>query len=127
MDKSPRFWGEPPQNKSDTIAQTHRSHGDGMEKHSKEAIAKILDAPLNVVMLSQILFTKITEHPLWDCRRAPHALFVDCVYLVCRHKKVKITSRHISEKTKEYFGIGTQPRPNEWCKDYAAIVEEVLN
>jgi hypothetical protein len=125
-EKSPWNYGEPPQNKSEIIAQTTLSHGMGMEEHSKKSIAKILDVPLNVLMLSEILFNKITENPLWDCRRAPHALFVDCIYLVCKHKKIKITSREISEKTKEYFGVGTQPRPNEWCKDYAFIVGAVL-
>ena len=109
-----------------TIAQTTLSHGMGMEEYSKKAIIQILGVPLNVAMLSDILFDKITKSPLWDCRRSPHALFVDCIYLTCKHKKIKLTSREVSEKTRKYFGVGTQPRPNEWCKDYAIIVETVL-
>ena len=124
--KGPWNYGDPPQNKSDIIAQTTLSHGMGMEEHSKDAIKQILGGHLNVVILSEILFKKITEHQLWDCRRAPHALFVDCVYLVCKHKSIKMTSRDVAKKTREYFGVGTQPRPNEGCKDYDFIVNEVL-
>jgi len=126
MTKGPWNYGDPPQNKSEIIAQTTLSHGMGMEEHSKQAISKILGVPLNVIMLSEILFNKITEHHLWDCRRAPHALFVDCIYLVCKHKKIKMTSREVSDKTKEYFGVGTQPRPNDWKNDYEFILNEVL-
>ena len=116
---------QPTHDKSETVMNTAISHGYGVD--SKRTIAKVLGVPLNVIMLAQILFDRVTEHELWDCRRAPHALFVDCIYIVCRHKKVKITSRQIAQKTKEHFGVGTQPRPGEWSKDYSFIVDTVLS
>ena len=114
-----------PKDKSAIIALTAVTHGNGF--NTREDIVKVLGIPLNVVMLSEILFERVTSHPEWDCRRAPHALFVDCLYLVCKHKKIKLTSRFVAEKTKEFFGVGTQPRPNDWCKQYSFIVETVLS
>jgi hypothetical protein len=110
--------------KAETIALTSLAHGLGTD--STKAMADALNLPLNILMISRILHKSVLEHELWDCRRAPHALFIDCLYLVCKFKKVKVTAREMSAKTKDYFGVGTQPRPNEWCKDYAFIVDGVL-
>lgn len=110
--------------KKETIMMTNLAHGLGAD--TTKEMADALNLPLNVLMISRILHKSVKEHELWDCRRAPHALFIDCLYLVCRFKKIKVTAREMSAKTKECFGIGTQPRPNEWCKDYAFIVDGVL-
>ena len=110
--------------KKDTIMMTNLAHGLGAD--TTKEMADALNLPLNVLMISRILHKSVKEHELWDCRRAPHALFIDCLYLVCKFKKIKVTAREMSAKTKECFGVGTQPRPNEWCKDYAFIVDGVL-
>lgn len=116
--------GKEPRSKAETIAMTSIAHGLGTD--STKAMADSMNLPLNILMISRILHKSVLGHELWDCRRAPHALFIDCLYLVCKFKKVKVTAREMSAKTKAYFGVGTQPRPNEWCKDYAFIVDGVL-
>ena len=56
----------------------------------------------------------------------PHALFVDCVYVVAKRTGVKITSRGIASKTKTALGIGTQPRPREWTTQFDFLIDKVL-
>lgn len=111
------------ENKSEIVKRTSAVHSED----TTSDIARALHIPVNVLILARILHTKVINHPLWDCRRSPHALFVDCIYIVSKHKKMKMTSRNIAQTTKDYFGVGTQPRPNEWCIDYAFIVDEVLD
>ena len=111
------------ENKSEIVKRTSTVHSED----TTSDIARALHIPVNVLILARILHTKVINHPLWDCRRSPHALFVDCIYIVSKHKKMKMTSRNIAQTTKDYFGVGTQPRPNEWCIEYAFIVDEVLD
>tara|TARA_R110000744_G_C19118889_1_gene535694 strand:- start:19 stop:423 length:405 start_codon:yes stop_codon:yes gene_type:complete len=89
-------------------------------------IAQILGLPLSVIMLAKILQDKVIDSPMWDCKRSPHSLYIDCIYVIAKRKGVKITSRGIASLTKEAFGIGTQPRPNEWLSVFEPIVNEVL-
>ena len=108
--------------KSEIVKQTYETHvEDGTKK-----IASALGLPLRVVVLASLLQKEVEAHPYWDCRRTPHALFVDCVYVVAKRTGVKITSRGIASKTKTALGIGTQPRPREWTTQFDFLIDKVL-
>ncbi len=116
--------GKPEQviGKSEIVKQTYETHVEDATKK----IASALELPLNVIVLAKLLQARISEHPHWDCRRTPHALFVDCIYVVAKKVGVKITSRGIAQKTKTVLGIGTQPRPREWTGQFDSVIKELL-
>ena len=108
--------------KSEIVKHTYDTHVEDATKK----IAHALQLPLNIIILSNLLQKLIEGHPHWDCRRTPHALFVDCVYVVAKRTGVKITSRGMVEKTKIALGIGTQPRPKEWTGQFEFLIKQVL-
>ena len=116
--------GKPEQviGKSEIVKQTYETHVDD----GKRKIAASLELPLKVIVLAELLQNEVQKHPHWDCRRTPHALFVDCVYIVSKKIGVKVTSRGIATKTKEALGIGTQPRPREWSSQFQELIDKVL-
>tara|TARA_R100001440_G_scaffold8504_4_gene16262 strand:+ start:1714 stop:2094 length:381 start_codon:yes stop_codon:yes gene_type:complete len=118
--------GKPEQviGKSEIVKQTYETHVDVTD--GKKKIAASLGLPLKVIVLAELLQSKVQKHPHWDCRRTPHALYVDCIYIVCKKIGVKVTSRGIATKTKEALGIGTQPRPREWSSQFQELIDKVL-
>ena len=116
--------GKPEQGigKADILKQTYETHVEDATKK----IASALELPLNVIVLATLLQKEVQAHPLWDCRRTPHALFVDCIYIVAKRVGVKVTSRGIASKTKSALGIGTQPRPKEWSVQFDFLIRKVL-
>jgi|TARA_R100000231_G_C5302913_1_gene158134 transcription initiation factor TFIIIB Brf1 subunit/transcription initiation factor TFIIB len=116
--------GKPEQviGKSEIVKQTYETYVDD----GKRKIATSLELPLKVIVLAELLQNEVQKHPHWDCRRTPHALFVDCIYIVSKKVGVKVTSRGIATKTKEALGIGTQPRPREWSSQFQELIDKVL-
>ena len=116
--------GKPEQviGKSEIVKQTYETYVDD----GKRKIATSLELPLKVIVLAEVLQNEVQKHPHWDCRRTPHALFVDCIYIVSKKVGVKVTSRGIATKTKEALGIGTQPRPREWSPQFQELIDKVL-
>tara|TARA_Y100000004_G_C8914410_1_gene412418 strand:- start:809 stop:1183 length:375 start_codon:yes stop_codon:yes gene_type:complete len=116
--------GKPEQviGKSEIVKQTYETYVDD----GKRKIATSLELPLKVIVLAELLQNEVQKHPHWDCRRTPHALFVDCIYIVSKKIGVKVTSRGIATKTKEALGIGTQPRPREWSSQFQELIDKVL-
>lgn len=116
--------GKPEQviGKSEIVKQTYETYVDD----GKRKIATSLELPLKVIILAELLQNEVQKHPHWDCRRTPHALFVDCIYIVSKRIGVKVTSRGIATKTKEAMGIGTQPRPREWSSQFQELIDKVL-
>ena len=116
--------GKPEQviGKSEIVKQTYETYVDD----GKRKIATSLELPLKVIILAELLQNEVQKHPHWDCRRTPHALFVDCIYIVSKRIGVKVTSRGIATKTKEGMGIGTQPRPREWSSQFQDLIDKVL-
>ena len=116
--------GKPEQviGKSEIVKQTYETYVDD----GKRKIATSLELPLKVIVLAELLQNEVQKHPHWDCRRTPHALFVDCIYIVSKKVGVKVTSRGISTKTKDALGIGTQPRPREWSSQFQELIDKVL-
>ena len=116
--------GKPEQviGKSEIVKQTYETYVDD----GKRKIATSLELPLKVIVLAEVLQNEVQKHPHWDCRRTPHALFVDCIYIVSKKVGVKVTSRGIATKTKEALGIGTQPRPREWSSQFQELIDKVL-
>ena len=116
--------GKPEQviGKSEIVKQTYETYVDD----GKRKIATSLELPLKVIVLAELLQKEVQKHPHWDCRRTPHALFVDCIYIVSKKVGVKVTSRGIATKTKEALGIGTQPRPREWSSQFQELIDKVL-
>ena len=108
--------------KSDIVKHTYNTHVED----ATQKIAKALDVPLEVIVFAKMLQGEVTKHPLWDCRRTPHALFVDCIYVVAKKKGFKVTSRGMAQKTKTALGIGTQPRPREWTSQFDFLIKKVL-
>lgn len=116
--------GKPEQviGKSEIVKQTYETYVDD----GKRKIATSLELPLKVIILAELLQNEVQKHPHWDCRRTPHALFVDCIYIVSKRIGVKVTSRGIATKTKEALGVGTQPRPREWSSQFQDLIDKVL-
>lgn len=116
--------GKPEQviGKSEIVKQTYETYVDD----GKRKIATSLELPLKVIILAELLQNEVQKHPHWDCRRTPHALFVDCIYIVSKRIGVKVTSRGIATKTKEALGVGTQPRPREWSSQFQELIDKVL-
>ena len=108
--------------KSETVKHTYETHVEDATKK----IAASLGLPLHVIVLANMLQREVESHPHWDCRRTPHALFVDCIYIVAKKTGVKVTSRGIAQKTKSALGVGTQPRPREWSTQFGFLIEKVF-
>lgn len=60
------------------------------------------------------LYEDIRLSDNWNNQRSNKGLMIDCLYLVAKRNKTGITIRKAISITKEYSGVGTQPKPNEW-------------
>ena len=60
-------------------------------------------------------------------RRSPHCLFVDCIYLIAKAVNKHIKQKTMYDTTKQLWGIGTEPRPSAWHKEYKDVVQRVVD
>ena len=89
--------------------------------------AKAIDMSLPHWLAAIRLSRDISEHDNWDNRRSPHALKIDCIYLIAKKHNKKISRNKFVKLTKEMFGVSTQPRPNDWKPLFKELVEGYLN
>lgn len=91
-------------------------------------LASALGMQLHEWALAQKLRLLIIEHDLWTAQRSPHALMVDCLFIVGKHVgNKKVTQASILKTTKELWGLCTGPRPHTWRGDFLSVIQEVLN
>tara|TARA_R100000152_G_scaffold20239_1_gene13469 strand:- start:2054 stop:2392 length:339 start_codon:yes stop_codon:yes gene_type:complete len=75
---------------------------------------------------ARLLMISVSKHRRWRSQRSPHGLMIDCVYLVAKSNGIKTSAEKIVVLTREIFGIGTQPLPNKWKKDFVEEIEEYV-
>ena len=107
-----------------TTALRHSIHGQSKDYTIHLSVA--LQIPVPVVEKAKELHETMLKHPLWDNRRTPHGLLVDCLYITANRNGHKITVKKMVEVSKKVLEISTQPRPREWTDAYSFVVEEVL-
>jgi hypothetical protein len=91
-------------------------------------LASALSMTLKEWLTAFTLKEKIAEHPQWTNRRSPHALMVDCIHIVGIYTKNRsATQKGIMRKTKELWGICTEPRVFTWKKEFKTEIKEVLD
>tara|TARA_R110000782_G_scaffold259467_1_gene349981 strand:- start:304 stop:645 length:342 start_codon:yes stop_codon:yes gene_type:complete len=72
------------------------------------------------------LAIKISGDERWNNQRSPHGLMIDCLYLCVKREGGKTSFTKIRDLTLKIFGVGTQPRPNEWQKEFTDFIEAWL-
>ena len=107
-----------------TTALRHTVHGQSKDYTIHLSMA--LSLPLHVAKQAKRLHDTMLKHPLWDNRRTPHGLLVDCLYIVSNRYGHKVTVKSMVEASKQVLEISTQPRPREWSDAYSFVIEEVL-
>lgn len=91
-------------------------------------LASALGMQLHEWVSAQRMRLLIIKHDLWTAQRSPHALVIDCLFIIGKHTgNKKVTQASILKTTKELWGLCTGPRPHTWRKDFLSIIQEVLD
>ena len=101
------------------------------ELHSEDRtieLARVLGMTLQDWTKAYILKDTISKHENWFNTRSPHALMIDCIYLVGKHSGNKaVTQSSILKFTKQLWGVVTCPRPHEWRKQFKDVIQQILD
>ena len=73
-----------------TTALRHSIHGQSKDYTIHLSVA--LQIPVPVVEKAKELHETMLKHPLWDNRRTPHGLLVDCLYVTANRSGHRITA-----------------------------------
>ncbi len=111
--------------KADILRKVYAAHA---QERRSDDICRALDLPLTTYIKADMMTTRVMKHPNWRNQRSPHALMIDCIWIVAMKQGKKRSQSQMVKATKEVFGVGTQPRPNIWWKENWAqeLVEEIL-
>ena len=111
-------------NKRDILMKTRSAH---LGQDRSLEFAKAIDLSLSNWLLAVRMYRDVSESDDWDNRRSPHALKIDCIYLIAKKNNKKTSRNKFTKLTKEMFGVSTQPRPNDWKPQFKDIVEGYLD
>ncbi len=91
-------------------------------------LASALSMTLKEWLTAFTLKETIAEHPLWSNQRSPHSHMIDCIHIVALFTKNKAASQKgIMNKTKELWGLCTEPRAFTWKHLFQDEINEVLS
>ena len=79
-----------------TTALRHSIHGQSKDYTIHLSVA--LQIPVPVVEKAKELHEVMLKHPLWDNRRTPHGLLVDCLYITANRNGHKITVKKTTKR-----------------------------
>ncbi len=106
-----------------TTALRHSIHGQSRDYTIHLSVA--LQIPVPVVEKAKELHEAMLKHPLWDNRRTPHGLLVDCLYVTANRSGHRITVKRMVEVSKKvlYDRINLMTLSRSFCTPDRSPVE----
>ena len=106
--------------KAEILARSVAAHA-GVDRGMELALAMGLTG--GQYATAKAVAIKVAGADHWVNQRSPHGLMVDCIYLTAKANGIKTSALKMRELTLKVFGVGCQPRPNTWKKQYTALLE----
>jgi len=106
--------------KAEILARSVAAHA-GVDRGMELALAIGLKG--GQYAAAKALAVKVSGDDRWMNQRSPHGLMVDCMYLCAKSVGIKTSAIKVRELTLKIFGVGCQPRPNTWKKQFGDLLE----